>query len=547
MSANSIVNILVSQLFGATPSTLQQSGLIISQGGTTLSNGATQLITAQADLTNILGSGSAATNLQAMYTTFAANNKANVAVTVVEFGTSGVQATGSITLTGIPTAADTVTVDGTAVTFVTALTSGIQCLIGATAAATATNLLNVLATSTDANISLMTYSLVGSIITITSKAAGVAGNAYTLAKSSTAVSISGATLSGGSTTVAAGGIQALGAFLAANPSTYYAALCPDTWAADSTFPAFCSQYTGQTAQFYLFFHVIGACVFQGQISGTTLTVSSVTSGHLAIGSTITGATISANTQITGLLTGIGGIGTYTVNNTQTVSSEAMAVANTFSSYVGLKSCFYRVKAPLDATTTFPVADAFALVLGSAPSPTNKLAPWAFRFVYGSVPYPLQGSDAATYKTNYVNYTATGAQGGIPNSNMLQWGTAGDGNDFSYWYSVDWMQINLQIGLANAIINGSNSAINPLYYNQNGINRLQYAAQAVANQAVNAGMLLTTSTTPIVAAIPFLTYTAANPNDYALGKYNGLSLNAVIAAGFKQINFALQVSQFVSGS
>jgi len=64
-------------------------------------------------------------------------------------------------------------------------------------------------------------------------------------------------------------------------------------------------------------------VVTGSIAGTTLTVTAVTSGTLKVGQLITGTGVAANTFITGLLTGAGGIGTYTVNNTQTVASTAI--------------------------------------------------------------------------------------------------------------------------------------------------------------------------------------------------------------------------------
>jgi hypothetical protein len=64
-------------------------------------------------------------------------------------------------------------------------------------------------------------------------------------------------------------------------------------------------------------------VITGAISGTTLTVSAVSSGTLAAGMTIQGAGITANTIITALGTGTGGVGTYTVNFSQTISSITM--------------------------------------------------------------------------------------------------------------------------------------------------------------------------------------------------------------------------------
>ena len=69
--------------------------------------------------------------------------------------------------------------------------------------------------------------------------------------------------------------------------------------------------------------------FTGSISGTTLTVSAVVSGTLAVGQLITGTGVSVSppgsnaTYITALGTGTGGVGTYTVGVSQTVSSRTM--------------------------------------------------------------------------------------------------------------------------------------------------------------------------------------------------------------------------------
>jgi hypothetical protein len=63
--------------------------------------------------------------------------------------------------------------------------------------------------------------------------------------------------------------------------------------------------------------------FTASISGTTLTVSAVTSGTIVVGQVVTGTGIAANTVIMSPGTGTGGTGTYTVNNSQTVASESM--------------------------------------------------------------------------------------------------------------------------------------------------------------------------------------------------------------------------------
>lgn len=63
----------------------------------------------------------------------------------------------------------------------------------------------------------------------------------------------------------------------------------------------------------------------GSISGTVLTATSVSSGVLNVGQTLSdsGNNILGNTSITALGTGSGGTGTYSVNKSQAVSSEAI--------------------------------------------------------------------------------------------------------------------------------------------------------------------------------------------------------------------------------
>lgn len=66
-----------------------------------------------------------------------------------------------------------------------------------------------------------------------------------------------------------------------------------------------------------------SAVVTGSISGTTLTVTAVSSGTLAVGAYITGTGITAGTNITVLGTGTGGTGTYTVSASQTVSTTTI--------------------------------------------------------------------------------------------------------------------------------------------------------------------------------------------------------------------------------
>lgn len=75
---------------------------------------------------------------------------------------------------------------------------------------------------------------------------------------------------------------------------------------------------------------LGSPMFTGSasIAGTLLTISAAVFGTVAIGSILTDLTglIIPGTTITALGTGTGGLGTYTVNATQTLTTEGILVA-----------------------------------------------------------------------------------------------------------------------------------------------------------------------------------------------------------------------------
>jgi hypothetical protein len=74
-------------------------------------------------------------------------------------------------------------------------------------------------------------------------------------------------------------------------------------------------------------------IFTGSTSGTTLTVTDVSSGTIGVGQSLFGLGVANETIITALGTGSGGVGTYTINISQTLTARAMnssAVAATFT-------------------------------------------------------------------------------------------------------------------------------------------------------------------------------------------------------------------------
>ena len=210
---------------------------------------------------------------------------------------------------------------------------------------------------------------------------------------------------------------------------------------------------------------------------------------------------------------------------------------TYDAWAGLKSVFAMLQSPSAPITQFSAAAVFWVTLSYNPNASNLAHPLAFSYVYGVTPYVLTNTQQTQLKAAGVNWIGTGAEGGISNT-IIFWGTFSDLNPFNYWYSVDWTAINVEISLANAIINGSNNPTNPLYYNQAGINTLQKVAQATVNNGIAFGLILSPAN---VAAVSFVTYISQNPGDYATGTYNGLSLTFVPLRGFEQITIYLTAS------
>ncbi|HHT1485818.1 TPA: hypothetical protein ACTY1O_000953 [Enterobacter hormaechei] len=213
--------------------------------------------------------------------------------------------------------------------------------------------------------------------------------------------------------------------------------------------------------------------------------------------------------------------------------------NYVTPYAGIKSIIAM------ADDTYPVTNAAAAAMWNfvspSPSEINKVPPMAFRYLQAVNANKAKASILTTMVKQNINYVDTGAEGGIANT-MLVKGVTSDGNDMTYWYSVDWVQINVDMMLANAVINGSNNPINPLYYNQDGIDRLQQVAQGVFNTGVSYGLV--NGQTP-VNAVPFKTYVKNNPNDYGIGRYAGLSATYTPMRGFVEIVFNINVTMQLS--
>ena len=437
----SIVTVNVAQTNAPAPSTLQSTGALISQGGTTLTPGTRGLLTQLADLTPLLTAAKSISTI-----TWSAN--VATVTTAAPHGYTNGDVVGMVITGAVPA--------GYNGTFQATITG----------ASTFTYPLGV---NPGSNTTPGTYLL--------SDESELLAMATTWFAQGTNLGVYVLELGEGTATE---GVTALTTYTTANPNTNqsgtYAYLVPREWDGNAAFLAYLASFENTTAKTYFF---------------------------------------------------------------------VTTTAGTYTNYTTLmKDVFWLIEAPGIPATEFSVASCMWVMLNYAPSSINRVPPFAYSYVFGVTPYPTVGNAAfrQTVKTANGNFIGLGSEGGITNT-LILWGTFSDGNAVNYWYSVDWVQINIDLDLSNAIINGSNNPQNPLYYNQDGVNRLQAVAQRTMNRGVSFGLALPPAT---VAAISFATYVAANPSDYPKGIYKGFSVAYTPQLGFTSITFNVQVTQFPVG-
>ena len=539
--ANNIVTVNVTQTVAPTPSLLQQSGAMISQGATSLTAGSYSFLTQYSDLTALLLPGQTLSSLAwANGTVTATVASESVTAGTYDSVTGQVTLTLGTALTGL-TAGASVLVASLAGTGTFADAEG---TFTAEAGTTTTSVVYTIQTSltmtitSGGTVAFALPSIGDTFITTIASAQPVAYNGTYLATVTTASEFTyaltadpgtetnpgtftpsnqGELVAMATTFFAQGAIQgayvlelgpneptasvaALSTFITNNPGVFYRYLVPRNWDANAAFLAFLPDYESTTALTYF-------------------------------------------------------------DVTTTAANE--------TSYTNLMKCVTAyVEAPGIPLTEFDAAFGFYNRLSQNPSSTNRATPFAFAEGYGVTPYPTKGNSAlfSTLKTDNVNWIGTGAQGGISTA-ILYWGVNKDGRDGLYWYSVDWAQINASLNLANAIINGSNNPLNPLYYSQQGINSLQDVVAQTMQSAVTFGLaqgsvIKTALTGPalsqaiangtfsnqiVVNAVPFIPYLQASPSDYKTGTYNGLSVVYIPSNGFKAILFNLNVTDFAAAA
>lgn len=545
-----IVQVNVNVVASPLPETLQQSSVLISQGATTLTPGTFKPLATTSDLSSILTGAKALTSIS--------------------------QTTGTATATATNphgfTVGDTIELT----------------LSGATPAAyNGIHLVTITSTTafTFAVPSGTTSPATGTIIYSPEDVAELVGMNTTFFAQGNAIGTAVLELGAGN---ASDGVTALTAYLGAFDNTqytpgalgyFYAYLVPRYWADSSAYIAMTANYAAPTKRIYFFttmtlanyaaFITTPQKSVWGEIEtpetqaspGQSLTAATYANGQVTATTTSAhGLTPGEWFQIVGMAP-IGYNGWWQAQAGTTGSTLIYNVPSALGAEIALGSLVvqYNTSAGI-ATTEFSTAASLYDFVSNSPSPTNQLQPMFCRFQFGVTPWP-PGGNASLFNSldaANVNIVGTGAEGGISTA-LIQDGTMMDGNDASIWYAVDWVQINLDLDTANEVINGSNSQP-PLLYNQSGINRIQARGASTLTFAINSGMALGQlqltqldavtfaanvaaglyDGVTVINAVPFASYMAANPGDYALGKYAGLSVGFTPARGFKTIVYTVDV-------
>lgn len=458
----SIVTVNASVIQAPTPSILQQTGGLISQGGTTLTPGTATQVASLAALSALLAPGNAISSLAwsggvVTLTTAAPHGWTNgdvIPVTVSGAAPTGYNGTFTGTITGAST-----------LTYPLASNPGSETTPGTVTLGDVNELLQM-------------------------------GTTYFAGNGVPAIYV--VELGEGTATE---GVAALSTFISAvagSPQQIYGYLVPREWDNNSNFLALANTFTAVSAKLYFWV-------------------------------------------------------TTTVANRAVYSGPAY------------KCVYAEVESPNIPATEFSLASAFGTALSQAPSSSNKVPPLAYSPSFGTTPYPIRGNQTTlnNLATAKVGWIGTGQEGGI-STNIIFQGLMSDGNQWNFWYSVDWAQINFDLAIANEVINGSASTQNPLYYNQQGIDRLQTRAVKTARQGVGYGLgngqVIATKLPAatfianvnagvydgqiVINAEPFLTYTAENPNDYGIGRYAGLTCSWIPQLGFQNVVFNLSATTIV---
>lgn len=557
MSGTQITQVEVFQQIPPTPSTLQKSGALISQGATNTSPGTYTLLTSSSSLSPIIQNGKAVTSI----------TQTSGTATVTTTTAHGFLVGDSlwITIVGATPAAYSGTFYCT-VTTTTAFTYAVPS--GTTTPATGT----------------ITYTVedvaeLNQMVTTFFAQQGATNQAVWVLE-----------LGAGN---AADGCPFLGTWIAANPDIFYLYVVPREWDAQPAYLTLLASYQSPTAKTY-FLTTTTLATYQvytaqmkdvlalieapayGAWSANALTAVSYSAGGAPppFAGVVTATTTAAHGiavgqwfQISGCTpTGYNGWFQAQAGTTGSTLVYYSLTALTAESALGTLVVSYYSSGGI-GSAEFSIAAIAFVILNNSPTGGNKVPPLNYAFLYGVTLFPTKGNSALITTLNTANVSIVGnAQIGGLSEAMVYGGNTMDGNQFLWWYSINWAQINGQLNLNNYVINGSNTKASPVYLNQSGINGGQAVIAQTFATGVTFGLALGTVTQTeldsatfaqeladgtfagqiVVNAIPFADYFATNEGQYPKGIYNGYTCVYSPQVGFNSIVFTIIASGFAAG-
>lgn len=159
--------------------------------------------------------------------------------------------------------------------------------------------------------------------------------------------------------------------------------------------------------------------FTGSIALTTLTVSSVSSGNIALGQYLTGTGITDGTQVIRFITGSGGTGTYEVSISQSASSTT--VTSYYQRPLIIDNAFVRVST-IDYQIVPVSEENYAQIgLKSLTGPWPNVLYYQPSYPVGRIsfwPVPTQGEAHLFCETILQNFSSTGETVSLPEGYAL---------------------------------------------------------------------------------------------------------------------------------
>lgn len=347
-------------------------------------------------------------------------------------------------------AADTLTVNGTAFTFVATTPTGNQILVAPTATLTAANIQSTLAASVVAGVAEATYSTSGLITTVTYKTVGTDGNSFTLAESSSHLSVT-ATLSDGaegsqvSFATATGSGTDVSAQLKFTSATAQAAVP----AFDAETPAECAAELASASPLWY------GLMFQASEQPDD-------NENVDVADFIEAASVK---RVFGI----------TITNTDVLSS---LVTNDLAST--LKAANYSRTFSQYSQNAYAIASFFGRNFSINFSGQNTVIAMMYKQEPSVTAETISSAQAATLKDKncnvFVNY--------INDTSIVQYGVMADGTFFDEIQDTDWLQNAIQTNVYNALY----TSLTKIPQTDSGVNQIVNAIADACSQGVINGTI-----------------------------------------------------------